>query len=179
MNAHAKELGLYPHAVGNHHRILRREKCDSTGDWGKGYLSFFYCHRIEHILSSRTAAGHWRAMGILSARALRTVAGGEKTGGERLRRRGEMVTAQRLRRGDFPCSPVVKSPCSHCRGAWVPSLVTKLRSHMPSSSAKNPHTDTGSGTFVNGGVLTVQTQRREGRREPGWQCVLPSKLTVK
>ena len=78
-----------------------------------------------------------------------------------------MVTAQRLRRGDFPGGPVVKSWCFHCRGAWVPCLVGKPRSHMPSSSAKTPHTDTGSGTFVNGGVLTVQTQRWEGRREPG------------
>ena len=82
MNAHAKELGLYPHAVGSHHRILRREKCDSTSDWGKGYLSFFCCHRIEHILSSRTAAGHWRAMGTLSARALRTGGRGENRGRE-------------------------------------------------------------------------------------------------
>ena len=58
-------------------------------------------------------------------------AGGEKAGGERLRRRGEMVTAQRLRRGDFPGGPVIKSPCFHCRGTWVLSLVGELRSHVP------------------------------------------------
>ena len=95
------------------------------------------------------------------------MAGGEKAGGERLRRRGELVTAQRLRRGDFPGGPVIKSPCFHCRGTWVLSLVGELRSHMPSSSAKTPHTDAGSGTFVNSGVLRVQTQRWAGRRKPG------------
>ena len=36
---------------------------------------------------------------------------------------------------DFPGGPVVKTPCSQCRGCGVGSLVGELRSHMPLSVA--------------------------------------------
>ena len=33
---------------------------------------------------------------------------------------------------DFPGCPVVKTPCSQCKGhGWVLSVVGELRSHMP------------------------------------------------
>ena len=38
--------------------------------------------------------------------------------------------------GDFLGDAVVKTPCFHCKGAWVQSLVRKLRSHMLCVAAK-------------------------------------------
>ena len=35
--------------------------------------------------------------------------------------------------GDFSGGPVIKSPCFHCRGVWVQSLVRERRSCMPCS----------------------------------------------
>ena len=36
----------------------------------------------------------------------------------------------------LPWCPVVKTPCFHCRGAWVQSLVRELRSCMPCGMVK-------------------------------------------
>lgn len=36
---------------------------------------------------------------------------------------------------DFPCSPIVKTPCS-TQGAWVRSLLSELRSHMVAARPK-------------------------------------------
>ena len=38
--------------------------------------------------------------------------------------------------GDFLGDAVGKTPCCHCKGAWVQSLVRKLRSHMLCVAAK-------------------------------------------
>ena len=48
---------------------------------------------------------------------------------------GSAVKSKRTCR-DFPGGPVVKTLCFSCRGAWVQSLVQKLRSHMPLSQEK-------------------------------------------
>ena len=37
---------------------------------------------------------------------------------------------------EFPGGPVVRTPCFHCWGPGVPSLVRELRSHKPCSVAK-------------------------------------------
>ena len=37
---------------------------------------------------------------------------------------------------DFPGSPMVRTPCFHCKGSQVPSLLRELRSSMPFSTAK-------------------------------------------
>ena len=34
-------------------------------------------------------------------------------------------------KSDFPGGPVMKTPCFHCRGAWVQSLFEESVSHMP------------------------------------------------
>ena len=38
--------------------------------------------------------------------------------------------------GEFPGSPVVRTPRFHCKGAWVRSLVGELRSRMPCDPAQ-------------------------------------------
>ena len=42
-------------------------------------------------------------------------------------------------KSDFPGGPVMKTPCFHCRGAWVQSLYGESGSHMPgvTTSQKN------------------------------------------
>ena len=37
---------------------------------------------------------------------------------------------------EFPGSPVVRTPRSHCQGPWAQSLVGELRSSKPHSVAK-------------------------------------------
>ena len=46
------------------------------------------------------------------------------------------MTKNKEVRGDFLDGPVVKTPCFHCRGGWVQSLVGELRSRMPHVAKK-------------------------------------------
>lgn len=41
---------------------------------------------------------------------------------------------------EVPGGPVVKTPCFHCQGPGVQSLVGELRSHKPSDAAKTEKT---------------------------------------
>ena len=51
--------------------------------------------------------------------------------------RGMWPIHQKLQiRGEFPGGPVVRTPCFHCRGARVQTLVRELRFHKPHGTAK-------------------------------------------
>ena len=79
---------------------------------------------------------------------------------------GSAVKSKRTCR-DFPGDPVVKTLCFSCRGAWVQSLVQKLRSHMPLSQEKKKHACVQSNSHGREGELAFCSWREGCRRTCG------------
>ena len=80
--------------------------------------------------------------------------------------------------GDFPGSPVVKTPSSHCRGNGFDLLVGELRSHTPGSMPQKTPTQKELlvGNFLSSLTRALSSESRVLTIEPAGNSVVDTFL---